>query len=68
MQVAAVAVAVLVLAVLWSIWRTLRVENTLKEVIETAKTTSMVFIILIGAAMLTAAFRAFGGENWCGIT
>ena len=31
--------------------------------IETAKTTSMVFIILIGAAMLTSAFRAFGGEE-----
>ena len=30
--------------------------------IETAKTTSLVFIILLGAAMLTAAFRAFGGE------
>jgi hypothetical protein len=30
---------------------------------ETAKTTSMVFIILIGAAMLTSAFRAFGGEE-----
>jgi len=31
--------------------------------IETAKTTSMVFIILIGAAMLTSAFRGFGGEE-----
>ena len=31
--------------------------------VETAKTTSMVFIILIGAAMLTSAFRAFGGEE-----
>ena len=31
--------------------------------LETAKTTSMVFIILIGAAMLTSAFRAFGGEE-----
>ena len=30
---------------------------------ETAKTTSLVFIILLGAAMLTAAFRAFGGEE-----
>jgi hypothetical protein len=30
---------------------------------ETAKTTSMVFIILIGAAMLTSAFRGFGGEE-----
>ena len=32
--------------------------------IETAKTTSMVFIILLGAAMLTAAFRGFGGEEY----
>ena len=31
--------------------------------LETAKTTSLVFIILLGAAMLTAAFRAFGGEE-----
>jgi hypothetical protein len=31
--------------------------------VETAKTTSMVFIILIGAAMLTSAFRGFGGEE-----
>ena len=31
--------------------------------LETAKTTSLVFIILLGAAMLTAAFRAFGGED-----
>ena len=31
--------------------------------VETAKTTSLVFIILLGAAMLTAAFRAFGGED-----
>jgi hypothetical protein len=30
---------------------------------ETANTTSMVFIILIGAAMLTSAFRGFGGEE-----
>jgi len=40
------------------------VESTLHHVmLETAKTTSMVFIILLGAAMLTAAFRAFGGEE-----
>ena len=31
--------------------------------VDTAKTTSLVFIILLGAAMLTAAFRAFGGEE-----
>ena len=31
--------------------------------LETSITTSMVFIILIGAAMLTAAFRGFGGEE-----
>jgi len=30
---------------------------------DTAKTTSMVFIILLGAAMLTTAFRGFGGEE-----
>jgi hypothetical protein len=31
--------------------------------LDTAKTTSLVFIILLGAALLTAAFRAFGGED-----
>ena len=54
----------LVIAILWSLWRAYRIEDTLKGVmIETAKTTSMVFIILLGAAMLTSAFRAFGGEE-----
>ena len=54
----------LVVAILWSLWRAYRIEDTLKGVmLETAKTTSMVFIILLGAAMLTSAFRAFGGEE-----
>jgi TRAP-type mannitol/chloroaromatic compound transport system permease large subunit len=61
---AAIAVAGLLIAVIWSGWRAYRVDNTLNGVmIDTAKTTSMVFIILIGAAMLTSAFRAFGGEE-----
>ena len=56
--------ALLVLALIWSGIRALRIENTLNEVmLETAKATSLVFIILLGAAMLTAAFRAFGGEE-----
>ncbi len=50
--------------VLWSTWRTFKTNDILKEVgIETAKITSMVFIILVGATMLTSAFRAFGGEE-----
>ncbi len=54
----------LILALLWSAVRTYRINDTLREVmIETAKATSLVFIILLGAAMLTAAFRAFGGEE-----
>ncbi|MEZ5536271.1 MAG: TRAP transporter large permease subunit [Thiolinea sp.] len=61
---AAAAVGVLILALVWSAWRTMKVNNTLREVmVETAKTTSMVFIILLGAAILTSAFRAFGGEE-----
>ena len=57
-------VALLVVALLWSGYRVFRINNTLHEVmIETAKATSLVFIILLGAAMLTAAFRAFGGEE-----
>ncbi|MEO1612310.1 MAG: TRAP transporter large permease subunit, partial [Pseudomonadota bacterium] len=54
----------LVVALIWSGLRALRIQNTLNGVmVETAKTTSLVFVILLGAAMLTAAFRAFGGEE-----
>ena len=61
---AGVAVAVFLLAILWSSWQVYRTDDTLKGVmLETAKTTSLVFIILLGAAMLTASFRAFGGED-----
>ena len=57
------AVAGLLVALFWSGWRAHKIDNTLSGVIvETAKTTSLVFIILLGAAMLTAAFRGFGGE------
>jgi tripartite ATP-independent transporter DctM subunit len=60
----AIAVSMLVFAVIWSGWRTMVTDNTLREVmIETAKGSCLVFIILIGAAMLTSAFRAFGGED-----
>jgi hypothetical protein len=52
------------IAVAWSTWRIYKIEDTLNSVmVETAKTTSMVFIILLGAAMLTSAFRGFGGEE-----
>lgn len=62
--IGAIAVVLLVISLIWSGLRVLKTENTLHEVmIETAKTTSLVFIILLGAAMLTAAFRAFGGEE-----
>jgi tripartite ATP-independent transporter DctM subunit len=61
---AAVAVTGLLFAVAWSTWRIYKIDDTLNSVmVETAKTTSMVFIILIGAAMLTSAFRGFGGEE-----
>lgn len=61
---AVAAVTMLLVAVLWSAWRAWRIDDTLRGVMaETAKTTSMVFIILIGAAMLTSAFRGFGGEQ-----
>jgi tripartite ATP-independent transporter DctM subunit len=54
----------LLTAIAWSTWRIYKIENTLNWVmVETAKTTSMVFIILLGAAMLTSAFRGFGGEE-----
>ncbi len=62
--VAMIGVAGLLTGLLWSGWRTIKVDNTLGGVmVETAKTSSLVFIILLGAAMLTAAFRGFGGEE-----
>ena len=62
--IAGIGVGFVIAALIWSGIRILSIENTLREVmIETAKTTSLVFIILLGAAMLTAAFRAFGGEE-----
>ena len=61
---AGIATVVFLAAVLWSAWRAYKIDDTLGGVmVETAKTTSLVFIILLGAAMLTAAFRAFGGEE-----
>ena len=61
---ASIASIVFLISAIWSGWRTHKIDKTLEGVmIETAKTTSLVFIILLGAAMLTAAFRAFGGEE-----
>ena len=61
---ASLAVLALSISVFWSFYRTLIIDDTLKGVaLETCVTTSMVFIILVGAAMLTAAFRGFGGEE-----
>ncbi|MBT8153908.1 TRAP transporter large permease subunit [Epibacterium ulvae] len=62
--IGAIAAVLLLVSLTWSSIRTYRIQNTLSEVmLETAKTTSIVFVILLGAAMLTAAFRAFGGEE-----
>ncbi|WP_417694293.1 TRAP transporter large permease subunit [Roseibium sp.] len=62
--IAVIAVSLLLIALFWSGWRTLKLEDTLRGVmVETAKTSSLVFIILLGAAMLTSSFRAFGGEE-----
>jgi tripartite ATP-independent transporter DctM subunit len=64
LQVAIAGVVGLVAALVWSGWRALTIDRTLQGVmVETAKTTSLVFIILMGATMLTAAFRGFGGED-----
>ncbi len=62
--IAVVAVFGFVVSIAWSIWRIWRIQGTLHQVMsDTCKTTAMVFIILLGAAMLTAAFRGFGGEE-----
>ena len=52
------------ISLIWSGIRVMRIDDTLTGVmLETAKTTALVFVILLGAALLTAAFRAFGGEE-----
>ncbi len=57
-------VALLLFALGWSAARTIKIDRTLHLVmLETAKTSALVFIILLGAAMLISAFRAFGGEH-----
>ena len=62
--IASIAVTALIISIVWSFWRAFKIDNTLRDVSsETTITTTLVFIILIGAAMLTAGFRAFGGEE-----
>jgi len=62
--IAIIASATLLLSLVWSAVRAYRTDDILRSVmVETAKATCLVFIILLGAAMLTAAFRAFGGEE-----
>ncbi|MFQ5437401.1 MAG: TRAP transporter large permease subunit [Paracoccaceae bacterium] len=59
-----VASLTLIISLVWSGVRVFKIENTLKDVsLDTAKTTSLVFVILMGASILTASFRAFGGED-----
>ncbi len=54
----------MIVSIVWSGLRVMRFEGTLNAVmLDTAKTTSLVFVILLGAAMLVSAFRAFGGEH-----
>lgn len=54
----------LLVSLVWSGLRVLRINRTMHGVmLDTAKTTSLVFVILMGAAILTSAFRAFGGEE-----
>ena len=54
----------LIVALIWSALRVFAIDDTLGEVmIDTAKTTSLVFVIILGAALLTAAFKAFGGAD-----
>ena len=61
---AALAVTTLLIAVFWSLWRIYKIDETRNGVmIETDKTTPLVFIILLGAAIPTAASRAFGGDD-----
>ncbi len=63
-MIGALGTVLILTGVIWSGFRAFKIEDTLNGVMmETAKTTALVFVILLGAAMLTAAFRAFGGEE-----
>ena len=59
---AAIAVFLFVLALGWSGYRTLKIDQTMQGVMMEPPCQCL-FIILLGAAMVTAAFRAFGGEE-----
>ncbi|ORE92512.1 TRAP transporter large permease [Acuticoccus yangtzensis] len=60
---AAVLVAIVCLGLLVSLWRIARV-GVLKSVVRsTAEITSMVFVILIGAALFSLVFRGLGGDD-----
>lgn len=62
--IGALGTVLILIGVVWSGLRAFKIQDTLNGVMmETAKTTALVFVILLGAAMLTAAFRAFGGEE-----
>ncbi|MDF1710053.1 MAG: TRAP transporter large permease subunit [Paracoccaceae bacterium] len=64
LYIGAFGTLLMIVSLIWSGIRVMRIDDTLTGVmLETAKTTSLVFVILLGAAMLTAAFRAFGGEE-----
>ncbi len=63
-RLAILGVGIVVVSIIWSGYRAYMNDGALIGVmLDTAKTTALVFIILLGAAMLTAAFRAFGGEE-----
>ena len=67
--ISAVCVVALLAALVWSGIRALKTDNTLQSVmVETAKTSSLVFIILMGAAMLTAVFRGLAAKIWSSIS
>lgn len=64
LTIGAIGTTFTLIGLIWSALRVRKIDNTLDGVmLETAKTTALVFVILLGAAMLTAAFRAFGGEE-----
>ena len=51
-------------AILLSLFKKQLNYNVMKEVVQsTAKTTSMVFIILVGAALFSLVFRGYGGDE-----
>ncbi len=57
------AVAVLLVGLLWSLWRLYRQDTLAAILLDTSKATARLFMLLIGAMIFATALRAFGADE-----